>query len=252
MVRSLRLASFSSVVATTLVLAYGGVSHRDDDQSLRGSVAGAASGAAGMPNGSAGRPEGPGGMQNGSAGTSGVGGQPEPSSPVLSLCEGNELRWGTPPEVLRFALDATLDGEPIRCEESNGQAPVVPLLLAGAKYLGASLMFTCNDGTFHGTVGIALEADGSCSSYGGAWSSPYANDSEYHSYDATGRLTSTIVLDGSHRVVLDTGDWDERGVATGSLHLELVDHDDATLPPRILEGHFTLKAAAVLLMPSGA
>lgn len=189
-------------------------------------------------------------MPNGSAGTSGVGGQPEPSTPALSLCGSNELSWDTPREAPRFALDATLDGEPIRCDESDGQPPVVRLLLAGAKYLGASLMLNCNENTFHADAGVALESDDSCSSYGSAWSSPYANDSEYHSYAATGTLTSTIILGGSDPILLDTGDLSQPGVATGSLHLELVDQNDASLPPRVLEGHFTLEAAAVLLMPS--
>jgi len=170
----------------------------------------------------------------------------EPSAAAL-VCGGNDLTWGTLPDVARFAVDVTLDGEPLRCEgDGGGSAPLV-LVLKGAQYVGPHLTFTCNDATLHVTVGSELAPDDSCPSYGELRST--ATDSEYQSYGGTGTLTSTIVLDGATRVILVTGETRESGVGTGSLHFELLDEYNPSLPPRILDGHFTVQAAAVALVP---
>ena len=228
MVRILRHGVLSGVVASTMtLLACGGVSHHDDEQSRQ--------------NGAAGKPPVDGEPQNGAAGMpQAVDEQPDPGGTSLSLCEGNDLSFGTLPDVARFALDATLDGTPIECVSDEGLGPpAVKMLLKGAKYLGFGLSFRFNNGYYHANTGIALLSTGSCSTYAGAWSTPAPpTGSEYHTFTGTGSITSTTILGA-----------DQRAVTSGSLHLELVDEQIPNVPPRILDGHFTLEAEAVEATP---
>jgi hypothetical protein len=237
MLRFVSHAVHRGLLSALTLLACGGVSHHDRPSGQNMS-AGAGPSAGGEPNGAAGMSASNAGQPNGTAGSppnggQPSGGQPTVSDPPLTLCGSNAVRFGTPPSVPAFSMEATLDGQAVQCEGVDGQAPLLRLLLVGAKYLGASLDFSCNENTFHVTAGVALLSDDSCDSYSGAWSSPFATDSDYHSYDGSGTLGSSIVLGA-----------DQIGVATGTLHLDLADQADPSRPPRILDGHFTLPAAA--------